>query len=217
MSVWDARAEAYRESATHREGVDLDRLVAGCEPCPGLNVLDVGSGGGHVARRLREAGCDVVTVDPSPAMQADVRCRAEELPFADASFDVVTSRIAAHHFEDTRRAVAEMARVSRKLVVIEDTLFTSDAVEEAERVRDPSHVRSYSEEEWCELLDAAGLELEGVDYVEKTHRFDDWLSRTGCEGEEAERVRTLLAGRACDGGQAWTDTKILLKTRKRVG
>ncbi len=111
--VWSERADAYRESEAHRQGRDLDLIVEWAE---GENALDVATGGGHVARRLRETGFQVVTVDPAPGMQPDVVSRAEDLPFADGSFDVVVSRVAPHHFGDIRRAVGEMARVSRNLV-----------------------------------------------------------------------------------------------------
>ena len=131
MSSWSDRAQAYRESPTHREGPDLDLLVQWCEPEEGVKALDVATGGGHVARRLREAGAEVVTLDPSPGMRADVLAGAEDLPFADGSFDVVVSRIAPHHFTDVRAAVAEMERVSNRLVVIEDTLYSSDRHEQA--------------------------------------------------------------------------------------
>src|SRR5207237_10748877 len=100
-----------------------------CEPGAGIKVLDVATGGGHVARRLRQEGCTVVTVDPAPGMQPDVIVRAEDLPFADRSFDVVTCRIAAHHFEDVHRAVAEMARIAQRLVVMEDNLYAGDDAE----------------------------------------------------------------------------------------
>ena len=53
-------------------------------------------------------------------MRPDVVSSAEDLPFEDGSFDVVTCRIAAHHFQDVRKAVAEMARVTQRLLVIED-------------------------------------------------------------------------------------------------
>jgi len=85
---WSTYAEAYRESEAHRSGADLDLIVAWAE---GKTALDVATGGGHVARRLREAGLDVVTVDPAPGMQADVVSRADHLPFADWSFDVVVT------------------------------------------------------------------------------------------------------------------------------
>ena len=87
--LWNERAEAYRTSATHASGDDLDLVVEWCEPAEGVTVLDVATGGGHVARRLREAGAEVVTVDAAPGMQPDVIAPADHLPFADSSFDVV--------------------------------------------------------------------------------------------------------------------------------
>lgn len=212
--IWDERAQAYRESKTHAEGPDLDLVVEWCAPGPGRKVLDVAAGGGHVARRLREAGCQVVTTDSSPGMRPDLVSRAEDLPFADGSFDCVVSRIAPHHFADVRTAVAEMSRVSNDVVVIEDTLFSSERHEQAEKLRDPTHVRNYTEDEWVELLSAAGLEVEQRQLFEKTHPLEDWLARTGCDGEEAERVKELLADRMTDEGTAWTDVKIVLKARR---
>jgi len=212
--LWDERADAYRRSKTHAEGEDLDLVVEWCAPGAGRKVLDVATGGGHVARRLREQGCEVVTTDSSPGMKPDVVSRAEDLPFADGSFDCVVSRIAPHHFTDVRRGVDEMARVSNDVVVIEDTLYSSDRQEQAEKMRDPTHVRNYTGDEWVEFLAAAGLEVEQRELFEKVHPLEDWLARTGCEGEEAEHVKELLSDRMTDDGNAWTDLKILFKARK---
>jgi SAM-dependent methyltransferase len=212
--IWSDRAESYRTSESHATGDDLETLVAWCEPGEGKTALDVATGGGHVARRLREEGCTVVTSDPAPGMKPDVICRAEDLPFADGSFDVVVSRIAPHHFEDIRAAVAEMARVSNRLVVIEDTLYLSDEQEQAEKLRDPTHVRSYTELEWKQHLEAAVLTVKEVAFFEKVHALDEWLARTGCEGEEAKRVTELLGPLLVDDGRAWQDTKILVRAAK---
>ena len=212
--VWSDRADAYRASPGHASGDDLDLLFEWCEPSEETKILDVATGGGHVARRLRERGAIVVTLDPSPGMRPDVIAGAEDLPFDDASFDVVVTRIAPHHFTDVRGAVAEFARVASRFVVIEDTLYSSEEHEEAEKLRDPTHVRSYTEAEWREMLEAVGLEVELVDFFEKTHPLEDWLARTGCEGDDAKRVRKLLADRISSDGESWTDTKILLRARR---
>jgi SAM-dependent methyltransferase len=209
--VWSERAPAYREAPEQREGEDLDLIVAWAEGAE--TALDVATGGGHVARRLREAGLRVVTADPAPGMRPDVLCRAEDLPFADSSFDVVVTRIAPHHFEDVGAAVDELARVARRHVLVEDTLYASEAVEEAERLRDPTHVRSLSEEEWRELLEGAGLEVEEVRVVEKRHPLESWLARTETPEADAVRVRELLRDHL-DGG-FYVDGKILLRARKR--
>jgi SAM-dependent methyltransferase len=197
--VWSERAQLYRESEAHREGEDLDLLVDWAREAAGRRALDVATGGGHVARRLREGGFEVVSSDPAAGMEPDVVARAEELPFEDASFDVVTCRVAAHHFEDVERAVTEMARVSTSLVLIADNLRLSDAVEEAERLRDPTHVRCYSEDEWRTLFATAGLAVEDVRVFVKRLELEGWLARAGCDGERAGRVRELLGDRFEDG------------------
>ena len=207
--VWSERADAYRGAADQQAGEDLELLVSWAE---GRTALDVASGGGHTANRLREDGFDVVTLDPAPGMRADVLAPAEHIPFADSSFDVVTCRIAPHHFTDIAAAVGEMARVARGLVLVEDTLYDSEVVEEAERLRDPTHVRSYSEDEWRRLFEDAGLTVEELRILEKSRPVDSWLGRVGSVGEEAVRVRELIADRIVDG--AFLDRKILLKGRK---
>jgi SAM-dependent methyltransferase len=209
-NVWDDRSELYRQSDAHREGADLDLLV---EWAAGARTaLDVASGGGHVARRLREAGLEVVSCDPAPGMQPDVVCRAEHLPFADASFDVAACRVAAHHFEDVAAAVREMARVARDRVLVVDNLYLGEREERADRLRDPTHVRNYTEDEWLGFFDAAGLRVEDVDRSEKRIELAPWLERAGCEGDEAASVRELLAHRSADG---WlTLDRIAVKGRK---
>ena len=197
QDVWSERAELYRESDAHREGPDLDLLVEWSAGA--ATALDVATGGGHVARRLREAGVRVVTCDPAPGMRADVVCRAESLPFADSSFDVVATRVAAHHYEDVRAAVREMARVSGDRVLVVDNLHMGERAEEAERLRDPSHVRNYTEAEWRGFLDEAGVDVLEVRRFDKPIELQPWLDRGGCSGPDAERVRELLDERVEDG------------------
>lgn len=211
MSVWDRRAEAYRLSPEHREGWDLDLIVQWASGA--RTALDVASGGGHVARRLREQGVQVVSCDASPGMEPDVVCAAEDLPFADGSFDVVACRLAAHHFRDAVAGVEEMARVASELVLVVDNLRMGERDEEASRLRDPSHVRNYSEDEWRALFSDAGLHVEETRLGERRIAFEPWLERTGCAGEDAARTRELL-GERIDSGKLRVD-RIALKGRKR--
>jgi SAM-dependent methyltransferase len=207
--VWSERAQLYRESDAHRDGADLDLVVRWAE---GETALDVATGGGHVARRLREAGFTVVSADPSPGMEPDVICGAEALPFENDSFDVVTCRIAPHHFDDVRAAMREMARVARRVVIVVDNLYRGEEVEQAERLRDPTHVRSYSEAEWRELFAQAGLRVDALEVVAAEFELDAWLRRAGCEGAAADRVRALLSGWISDG--KLRGKRIALKGRK---
>ena len=206
---WSERAEAYRQSKPHSQGVDLDLVVEWADGCK--TAIDVASGGGHVARRLREAGLEVVTCDPAPGMQADVICFAEELPFADASFDLAATRVAAHHFSDVEAAVGELARVAATRVIVVDNLYMGEAAEEADKIRDPSHVRNYTEAEWRAFMSGAGLDVEEVRVFDFPIEFEPWLERSACTGEDAERVRVLLADRITGGEVALA--RIALKAR----
>jgi SAM-dependent methyltransferase len=194
--VWSERAEAYRESDAHREGRDLELFTEWAE---GATALDVATGGGNVARVLRAAGLEVVTIDSAPGMKPTVVSRAEEIPFADGSFDVVACRVAAHHFQDPAGALREMARASRNLVLVSDNLYLGEDGEEADKLRDPTHVRNYSEDEWRRMFDEAGLEVEAFELEDKRIDFEAWLDRSGTPEEDRGRIRELLADRIADG------------------
>jgi SAM-dependent methyltransferase len=195
--VWSERAEAYRQSPAHREGPDLDLIVEWAEGAK--TALDVATGGGHVARRLREAGVEVTTVDPAEGMEPDVVAPAEKLPFEDGSFDLVVTRLGAHHFADVRAAVREMARVASEQVIVVDNPFGGDALEEAEKLRDASHVRCYTVDEWRQLFADEGLGVDDMRFLPQRVELEPWLDRAGCAGEAAARVRELVADRTEDG------------------
>ena len=140
------------------------RWADGCE-----TALDVATGGGPrrapaarggPGRHQRRSGT-------GDAARRDLPRRG--LAVREGAFDLVVTRIAPHHFDDVPAAVAEMARVSSDLVVVEDTLYVSEQVEEAEQLRDPTHVRAYSENEWRAFLETASLEIEQVESFEKRH------------------------------------------------
>jgi SAM-dependent methyltransferase len=211
--LWSDRADAYRTSAIHSQGPDLDLTVEWCEPGPGVTVLDVATGGGHVARRLRELGATVVTVDPAPGMKADTTAPAEDLPFADGSFDAVACRVAAHHFADVLQAVKEMARVAKHRVVICDNTFVSESSEQADKLRDPSHVRNYGVAEWHSFFVLAGLEVAAEEFMQRPLEIQPWLDRTDTSPQDQARVRELLGDRIKDG---WMDLPTLvIKGTKR--
>jgi SAM-dependent methyltransferase len=194
--VWSGRAEAYRQSDAHSQGRDLELFAEWAE---GEEALDVATGGGNVARVLGELGLEVVTIDSAPGMRPTVVSRAEEIPFADASFDVVACRVAAHHFQDPANALKEMARVSRALVLLSDNLFMGEAGEEADKLRDPTHVRNYSEAEWRGMFEGAELAIEAYELEDKRIDFEAWLARSGTPEEDRPRIRELLADRVEDG------------------
>ena len=205
--AWSERAEFYRTSTAHSAGPDLDLILEWAAGC--ATAIDVATGGGHVARRLREAGTEVVSCDPAPGMRADVICFAEELPFADGSFELAVTRVAAHHFADVAEATRELARVASSRVIVVDNLFAGAATERAEKLRDPSHVRNYTEAEWRDFFARAGTEIVEVRTLDFPIELEPWLARTGCEGDEAALVRDLLADRIVGGQVAFERIAIL--------
>jgi SAM-dependent methyltransferase len=109
----------------------------------------------------------------------------EALPFADGAFDVVTCRIAAHHFASPAAAVREVRRVLRSggSFLLQDILGHDDPqaaafVTEVERRRDPSHVRAYRAAEWNAFLRAAGLTPMDTAVVAKRRPWEEWTART---------------------------------------
>ena len=88
----------------------------------------------------------------------------------------------------------------------------SEQVEEAEKLRDPTHVRSYSEEEWRGMLEAAGLAIEQVERFEKRHPLQEWLDRSQTPAADRPRVKELLGAQI--EGDEYVDTKLVLRARK---
>jgi ubiquinone/menaquinone biosynthesis C-methylase UbiE len=207
-------ASKYRCSSDHTDMDDLDLLFTGLALEPGHRVLDVATGGGHVAAALAERNARVVASDLTPQMVREARILATErrvgnivfaaadaemLPFRDAAFDRTTCRIAPHHFPDVRAALAEMARVTRaggRIGIIDSVVPGEPSLDAfmngVERVRDPSHVRSYRVEEWIEFLAGAGLLLRQAASLWKTHAFPEWVGRTGRPKAVQWEIETIL-------------------------
>jgi ubiquinone/menaquinone biosynthesis C-methylase UbiE len=208
-------AQGYVTSRDHAQGSDLDRLLEIAQPQPGWVVLDVATGGGHTALQFAPHVARVVASDLTPEMlaaaQAHVTAQgatnvtfrladAEALPFEEATFDLVTCRIAPHHFADAPHFVRESARVLKPggSLIIQDHLRpdgeeTARYVEAMEKLRDPSHNRAYSEPEWRAMFRQAGLTVTHVERLIRRHAFLPWAERQGCTPDVIARLGELLA------------------------
>lgn len=204
QTFFSDKAEAYRASATHANRADLDRMISWLAPAPAARALDVATGGGHTARALVDAGCHVCALDATRAMLADVpspvQGAAERLPFRDGAFDIVTSRIAPHHFADLDAFVAGSARVLRAggaLYVFDLTTPDDDSlgarIDHIERLRDPSHVRSHPPRVWREALRRAGLRVERFEQTASRFDIEPWLARARMPPAREAEARRLLA------------------------
>ncbi len=206
--------ENYVKSRVHSNTNDLEFCISMIEPKSEWNVLDVATGTGHLGHTLAAHVQTVVGFDLTQKMldiadreaskkgltnftvrQGDVH----ELPFGDSVFDLVTVRIAPHHFSDIKKAVAEMARVLRKggRLFIEDTIAPSEKSQaelfnRIEWLRDTSHVRDLSFNEWKLLLEQSGLKVMRAEMKEKEWPLRWWTERMNTPEDNVEKVLDLL-------------------------
>jgi ubiquinone/menaquinone biosynthesis C-methylase UbiE len=216
-------ADRYTTSPTHANPEALAGLVALAQPRPGDQVLDVATGAGHMALALAPYVAEVIAYDLTAAMLDEVNRNAarrglrnittlqgaaECLPFEAGRFDIVTVRIASHHFADIEQAVREMSRVVKRGgrgVVVDTTVPEDDVLDEEinaiEKLRDPSHVRNYRPSEWRSMLEAAGLTVTLSETTMGTTGdeldFESWTSRmrtpAPAVAELTRRFRTASA------------------------
>lgn len=213
-------AAEYVSSPGHRSGRDLDRLVEMAQPTGTERALDIATGGGHTALALAPHVKEVVSSDLTPDMLAAAKefisgegvtnvsfeiADAESLPFADASFDIVTCRIAPHHFSDVQSFCNEVARVLRPggRFVLMDSISPDDDVldafiNELEWRRDMTHVRSYSIVEWTTFIEGAGLQIEQVEYVNRVHDYPTWTARSRMTPEAKDALDRFVLGQPAE-------------------
>jgi SAM-dependent methyltransferase len=175
-------------------------------------ALDAGTGAGTLAFALAPLVSQVVAVDlvpelldaarlAAPANVELVQGDAAALSFPDASFDLAASRRTLHHTARPEAVVAELARVTRPggLVFVDDQLAPADpeaarALDAFERARDPSHGRTFTDEELRGVFGAQGLVLERTRYRRHRRELGFYLDLAGCAGAARERARALSPG-----------------------
>ncbi len=209
------RADAYVTSAVHAQGEDLQRIAAWAAEHKPARALDLGCGGGHVAFALAPHAREVVAYDLSAEMLRAVAATAqskgftnietrqgpvEALPFNDASFDMVVSRYSAHHWRGFDAALKEARRVLKPggLAVFADIAAPADKLcdtwmQSVELLRDPSHQRDYSQEEWQSALTRAGFKVGETHMHRLRLDFASWLTRMATPTVQADAIRALLA------------------------
>jgi ubiquinone/menaquinone biosynthesis C-methylase UbiE len=207
-------ARGYVTSHAHAHGEELNRLVEIAQPRPDWIVLDVATGGGHTALKFAPLVTQVTATDITPKMLEAARAfatqkgannitfklaDAEDLAFEDEMFDLVTCRIAPHHFMDCPRFVQESWRVLKAggLLLVQDHVLPEDEqaaryVDAFEKLRDPSHNRAYAQTEWVDMFRAAGLKVEHTEQIIKRHAFMPWAERQGCTPETIECLVSMV-------------------------
>lgn len=217
-------AQNYLASATHARGWDLGALVEAARPSGLELLLDVATGPGHVIGAFAPHVRATVGVDVVPEMLRLAKSRAvprsafvlgdgELLPFAAARFDLVTCRFAAHHMRDLSTVLAEVVRVLAPagIALLVDTYAPDKPgldrfVNDLERLRDSSHIRSRGLGEWRELLAGRGLLCEVRHRWEVDITLEDWFARAKTAPSRADAARAMLADAPRDARDAFAIT-----------
>lgn len=191
-------AASYLTSAPHAKGASLERLVELTQPQKTWRALDVATGGGHVAYTfaphvermwatdITQEMLDMVKGEAAKRGLANLRtayAKAEALPFEDGTFDLVTCRIAPHHFDSIAAFLAEVHRVLKPtgLLALVDNVVPAgsvgDYINAFERFRDPSHLRAWTMQEWRAALAKAGFKITHEEQIAKQMEFKSWAAR----------------------------------------
>ncbi|HHY10838.1 MAG TPA: methyltransferase domain-containing protein [Firmicutes bacterium] len=173
-------------------------------------VLDVAAGTGILARELAGAVHKVYALDATASMLAAGEKLAEEaglenviferglaeaLPYPDQKFDLVTCRLAFHHFYDYKTPFLEMVRVTKKggFLVVMDLISPADAktaarYNELETLRDDSHIYALTEKEFISLFQNHGLQPVKVLNRDVEMVTEDWLNLTKAPKNAREAI-----------------------------
>lgn len=218
------KAAAYAASPVHARGGSLRRLVELTTPQDQWRVLDVATGAGHTAHAFARHVRRVVATDLTLSMVQQARqlsrqlglenlsyaaADGERLPFEDDCMDLITCRLAAHHFSDVAAFVREAARVLRRggLLAVSDNVvpgsrrrgkearITSEIsyyVNAFEKLRDPSHKRHLTTYQWRDHFVANRLALLHEEADKKAIDFADYVRRSGVAPRDIVRLRAML-------------------------
>jgi ubiquinone/menaquinone biosynthesis C-methylase UbiE len=178
---FDRQSDRYGKSHILADTTDVEEALGTIAVPAGGQALDVATGGGHTALWLARRGWTVTAGDISPRMIENAQrllteagfplqtrlFPAEKLPFADRSFEVVTVRVAPHHFSSPASFISEAGRVLKSggyFLLIDGSVPDNDPeteewLHQVEKWRDPSHGRLLSRSAWETLARGAGLEI----------------------------------------------------------
>ena len=246
QEMFGGHAHNYTQSAIHSSKEDLDQMVSWGSVQPQDRVLDIATGSGNVAIAFAPFVKQVVAYDLTQEMLDEVQtnCKnkamtnitcvqgnAEELPFEDDSFDIVTLRLAMHHFFNPEIAIREIKRVLKPSgrFVFADNFVPDDEVldftiNKIEKLRDPSHGRCQKLGELKSLFESKGFKIVQTDVGYLTGSddgrmdFDEWMDRIGTPPENRLELRHLFESASDDLRDAmkiiYLDGKIRLSLKR---
>lgn len=214
-------ANYYAQSSAHASGDTLDLILDFAEPKGTEQTLDIATGTGFTAFKFAPKVAHVIATDLTPEMVAKAAELAEEkriknvdfsvaaaesLPVADASLDLVTCRIAPHHFQDVHAFLSEVHRVLRPdglFCMVDSVCPESEKLivwqNRIEKLRDNSHVYGRPPSEWDAVITCAGFSLEKTAHVRNAQMsFLWWVRAKENPSEVVQEIREAFANLSPD-------------------
>jgi ubiquinone/menaquinone biosynthesis C-methylase UbiE len=207
-------ADSYVTSSIHKTGKDLQKLVEIASLNGEEKLLDIATGGGHTANAFAPFVKNVTALDLTPEMLLAAENfikrnghqnvdfligDAENLPFSDDTFDMVTCRIAPHHFPNVNRFIKEVYRVLKQngQFLLDDNVTPEDDefdqfYNSIEKWRDYSHYRAWKKTEWLRMIELSGFEITEWHRFVKTFQFDPWCKRMDFISAEKDKLTNYI-------------------------
>lgn len=239
-------AQDYAKSDSHAHGSDLARLIELLRPRRNEIALDVATGTGFTAMELATKVRQVLATDITREMLDEAKRLAQErrisnirfekadassLPYDDSTFDIVTTRRAAHHFTDVSKFLGEASRVLKEsgrlgIVDMSPPEGTEEFFNKIERLRDSTHTQAHTPSEWRSKIKETNLRIAHLETLGERISFEQWLYPVrmgGVEEKEIKKkwakaspeIRSLLkVEKNDDDVKAWVKTRIILVAKK---
>jgi ubiquinone/menaquinone biosynthesis C-methylase UbiE len=212
LDQFTRQAIPFSTAASIKDEIALKLLIDASGAGPDDTVLDVACGGGIVVCGFARVAKHATGIDLTPAMlEGARRLQAEKgltnvtwklgdvlpLPFPDASFSIVTSRFAFHHFLDPAAVLGEMTRVCTPggKVVVADSApppDKADAFNAMEKLRDPSHTRAMPLAELQSLFTRHGLPMPRHTPYRLESDLESLLKRSFPNPGDDDKIRALF-------------------------
>lgn len=210
--IFSKNKEAYVQSSTHAKGNDLTIMIDWLKPDASMIALDIATGGGHTAKKLAKHVKQVTATDITEDMLLNTKrhlqnhknmifeiADAENLPYQANTFDIITCRIAAHHFPHPELFIAEVHRVLKpngQFLFIDNVASEKNVndhfINTLEKMRDYSHVRALKISQWQQFLQKYSLIIIKQESRKKVLPYEEWLNRTLDTKETREKVSGFI-------------------------
>jgi len=212
ISQFTQQAIPFTQLAGHSQQDALQHLIAVSGVRAQDTVLDVACGPGLVACEFAKHARAVTGIDLTPAMieQAIQRQQAQgltnltwhvgdvtQLPYSDASFSMVITRFSFHHFVEPQSVLQEMWRVCQPggTVMLVDVALPPEKVEaynQMEKLRDPSHTRALTVQEFLSMAHHCGLQQLQTSGFKVEMELETQLKASFPHPGDEEKLRTLF-------------------------